>query len=67
MYFSILIVVASCVLSLGCGVKGKPQPPLLPEVMGTGQYNYKNATEGVKVNSKKKQIEEQEENDEEQK
>jgi len=40
----------ACVFELvGCGVKGKPLPPLTPPVLGRGEPNYSKATEDVKI------------------
>lgn len=33
----------------GCGVKGKPLPPLTPPVLGRGEPNYSRATQDVKI------------------
>ncbi len=41
-------------LCTGCGVKGKPQPPLTPALMGRGQPSYSKATESVKIPKAKK-------------
>jgi len=30
---------------MGCGVRGRPQPPLQPPEIGRGQPNFKRATE----------------------
>lgn len=45
---SIKIAVASSLITLtlvGCGVRGKPQPPLTPAELGRGQPTFKRATE----------------------
>lgn len=45
--FSIICLMAlSSVLSVGCGVRGAPQPPLTPAELGRGQPTFKRATEG---------------------
>jgi hypothetical protein len=33
----------------GCGVKGKPLPPLTPPILGRGEPNYSRATQDVKI------------------
>lgn len=33
----------------GCGVKGKPEPPLTTPVLGRGEPNFSKATEKVKL------------------
>jgi len=38
----------------GCGVKGKPQPPLTAPVLGRGEPNFSKATEKVKLKQKPK-------------
>lgn len=35
-----------------CGVKGVPQPPLNPPLLGRGELSFSKATEGVKVKKK---------------
>lgn len=47
----ILAFVAFALLS--CGVKGKPQPPLTPAVLGRGEPSYSKATEKLRVPKKK--------------
>lgn len=37
-----------------CGVKGNPQPPQEPPLLGHGELNFSKATEGVKVKKKAK-------------
>lgn len=39
---------------LSCGVKGKPQPPLDPPLLGRGEPSYSKATQGLKIDPKKK-------------
>lgn len=40
----------ACAVGLvGCGVKGKPLPPLTPPVLGRGEPNYSKATQDVKI------------------
>lgn len=39
-------------LLIGCGIKGKPQPPLTPPVLGRGEPNFSKATEGLKIKKK---------------
>ncbi len=41
----------------GCGVKGKPQPPLTPPILGRGEPSFSKATETIKVPKKAKKIE----------
>lgn len=38
----------------GCGVKGKPQPPLTPAQLGRGSPSFNKATENIKVPRNKK-------------
>jgi hypothetical protein len=45
----LLILLGLC----SCGVKGNPQPPLAPPVLGRGEPSYSRATEGVKLKKKK--------------
>lgn len=40
----LLFAVIAMVL-VGCGVRGKPQPPLTPTELGHGQPSFKRATE----------------------
>jgi hypothetical protein len=42
-----------CFFTLSCGVKGKPQPPLTPALLGRGEPSYSKATEKLKVIKKK--------------
>lgn len=49
-FFSIVILIF--LFQNACGVKGKPLPPEKPVPIGTGKYNYKKATEGIKVKRK---------------
>ena len=41
-------------VNLGCGVKGKPSPPLTPPVLCRGEPSYSKATEGLKIDPKKR-------------
>ena len=38
-----------CFLGSSCGVKGRPQPPLTPALLGRGAPSFSKATEKVKV------------------
>lgn len=38
----------------GCGVKGKPQPPLTPPVIGHGKQNYPKSSKQIQIQNKKK-------------
>jgi len=40
-----LTFVLTAVVVAGCGVRGKPQPPLTPPELGRGQPTFKRATE----------------------
>jgi hypothetical protein len=40
--------------SFGCGVKGKPMPPMNPPVLGRGEPSYSKATQGLPIDPKKK-------------
>lgn len=46
--FAIFILLGT----IGCGVKGKPQPPLTAPVLGRGEPNFEKATENVKLKKK---------------
>ena len=48
----ILAVAVLAFMDLGCGVKGVPLPPENPPSMTTGQYNYKKATDNIRVKRK---------------
>jgi hypothetical protein len=43
------IVILFYLSLLACGVKGRPQPPLTPALLGRGQPSFSKATEKVKV------------------
>lgn len=46
------------VLSVGCGVKGKPQPPLIPAFIGRGEPSFAKPLDKSKAtNQGKKKIE----------
>lgn len=45
---ALLILITS-----GCGVKGRPQPPLTPPMIGRGEPNLPKATEKVRLPKKK--------------
>lgn len=57
-----LALIAIVTLVLGCGVRGKPLPPLTAEEIGRGEPTYRGATQSLKEdeeeaetsNSKKK-------------
>lgn len=51
-----LILFNIIVLSVGCGVKGKPLPPEEPPTLGRGAPNFLKATENIKLDSTKPQI-----------
>ena len=40
-----LILLVACCLVAGCGVRGRPQPPLTPPELGRGEPTFKRATE----------------------
>lgn len=40
-----LMLAIVCASLSGCGVRGKPQPPLQPAELGRGQPSFKRATE----------------------
>lgn len=46
-----LLLLISCIF-VGCGVKGDPQPPLSPAVLGHGEPTYHKATEKIKIKKK---------------
>jgi hypothetical protein len=58
MKLSIFLALTSSLAALlwlaGCGVKGKPLPPLTPPVLGRGEPSYSRATKDVKVHSQMK-------------
>lgn len=47
--FMRLLLGASLVFGASCGVKGKPQPPVVPVVMSRGEPSFSKATEKIKV------------------
>jgi hypothetical protein len=49
---SVLILSAVSTALFGCGIKGKPLPPLNPPVLGRGEPHFSKATEGVKIKKK---------------
>ena len=42
-----IILLFAISFSAGCGVKGDPEPPLLPPELGRGQPTYRQATEEI--------------------
>lgn len=48
-----------------CGVKGDPLPPEKPAELGRGRPTYKRATEGIKVERKRRSADEEEKDEEE--
>jgi len=44
--FALMIMIA---LWGGCGVKGKPQPPLTPPILGRGEMSFSSATKSLKL------------------
>lgn len=41
-------------LTSACGVKGDPQPPLTPPLLGRGEPSFSKATEALKIKKKNK-------------
>jgi hypothetical protein len=41
----IFVFIPILTVQLGCGVRGRPQPPLTPPELGRGQPTFKRATE----------------------
>lgn len=41
-------------LTIGCGVKGDPMPPLSPTVLGHGEPSYQKATEKIRIKKRDK-------------
>lgn len=39
------LAIAAALSATGCGVRGRPQPPLTPAELGRGQPSFKRATE----------------------
>lgn len=39
------LAIAAALFGTGCGVRGRPQPPLTPAELGRGQPSFKRATE----------------------
>lgn len=46
--FTTVILSATAAVTVGCGVKGKPLPPLEPAEIGRGVPTYKRAAEQAK-------------------
>ncbi len=42
---TIFLAAALCLFISGCGVRGRPQPPLTPPELGRGEPTFKRATE----------------------
>ena len=49
-----LILFVVVIFLLACGVKGKPQPPITPPLLGRGTPSFSKATESVKIPKNKK-------------
>lgn len=48
-------LIALQILSLcGCGVKGKPEPPLSPPLLGHGKQSYLKSSQKIQIKSKTK-------------
>lgn len=45
-----------CFFQLGCGVKGKPLPPIDPVTLGRGVPSYSKASENIGKDKKKKNV-----------
>lgn len=39
-----------------CGVKGKPQPPIVPPLLGKGEPNYSEITQELNLKKKKAKL-----------
>lgn len=52
----LFFVVILSTMSVGCGVKGKPLPPEEPPTLGRGEPNFLKATENIKLDSTKPQL-----------
>lgn len=50
---SFLVLFLSSIV-IGCGVKGDPQPPLTPPLLGRGEPSFSKATESLKIKKKNK-------------
>lgn len=44
-----ILIAAGCIFVLGCGVKGKPQAPLKPALLGRGKPSFTKATESMSI------------------
>ena len=56
LYHSLCIVCLTLCLQ-GCGVKGLPQPPLVPAQIGRGEPTFSRATQEVEIKKTKPKIE----------
>lgn len=66
MFFPIVLSLIF-VITLGCGVKGKPLPPETPREIGIGKPQYKGVDEEMKPQQTKKEDSQDKESDQKEK
>jgi hypothetical protein len=57
-------LIASLAVLSACGVKGDPLPPEKPMEIGRGRPTYKKATEGIRIDKSKQEVDRDADKDE---